>query len=121
MSKVLLATNNAWDRKRLLKVLQTITPEVSDVGADLLTALQICVKDSPKLCLVDLYLPPTTGLDALKKIIDMDLDEAPRLVLLSRLHNRAIIERALRLGARDVLTHPFSDEEFASTVAHYLY
>ncbi len=88
----------------------------TDPAKDQKEAMDIIKQNQPDLVLVDLFLPEDSGLDVIKNLEKIKLDAS--IVLLTPVRNRAIIERAIRSGARDVLVLPVSDEELVSTILH---
>lgn len=120
MSKIFLATNDNLLKKQAALIIQDIPGAIFlPICANGNEAIRACYAEQPEICLVDLFLPPTTGLDLIRKIRDIKMDKAPQIVLLSHLRNRTILERALRLGANDVLAHPYSLDELKQTILHY--
>ena len=119
MIKVFLATANPLLKKSANQIIADVGASAIAAGSSLNESLRTCRLEHPSICLIDLFLPPTTGLDLIRKIREIKMDEEPRIVLLSLLKNRTILERALRLGANDVLAHPFSMDELKQTILHY--
>lgn len=83
--------------------------------------LELCSQLDPDLLLLDLHMPPPSGLDLLKALGDR-LEGAvplPVMVLTADITSETM-RTALRLGARDFLTKPFDPEEVRLRVRNLL-
>jgi two-component system chemotaxis response regulator CheY len=58
---------------------------------------------------MDIVMPHEHGIDALKKIIEIDPDA--RVIVVSALHQKALLLEAINAGARDYVIKPFDKEE----------
>lgn len=118
MKAFVVAANN-YDRERYKRILQDLELEVHDTVRSGIDAIRVFRVLKPDLVIIDFLIPEMSGLDVLRTMKN-EYDSAA-VVLLTPVDTRAIIERAFRLRADDVLVKPFSDQEFASTVLHVIH
>jgi two-component system, chemotaxis family, chemotaxis protein CheY len=71
-------------------------------------AVQLCQQTRPQLVLMDLVMPLMSGIDATRAIVAA-VTPAPRIVVLSALHDENIVIRALEAGAAEFLVKPVSE------------
>lgn len=81
-------------------------------------ALELYKQEKPDLVTMDIVMPREHGLDALKKIIAHDPEA--RVVLISALHQKALLMEALQSGARDYVIKPFTDEDLLGAIGKAL-
>jgi two-component system C4-dicarboxylate transport response regulator DctD len=70
------------------------------------------------MVILDLFVPGTSGLEMIKAL--KRVNENCPFMLLNRMRTRAVIERAFRYGAQDVLPYPVSTEVLRDTILHRL-
>jgi PAS domain S-box-containing protein len=76
-------------------------------------ALQLLEVEEPDLLLLDVLLPGTSGFDLLKRI--RDFSAAPVIFLTGRDQEEDMV-RALKMGADDYMTKPFSPSELLARI-----
>jgi len=62
-------------------------------------------KYKPDLVIMDINMPKADGIQALRAIIK--LDPRAKVVMVSSVEQKAIVQDAIRLGARDYVVKPF--------------
>lgn len=113
--KVVLADDHALVRHGLRLTLERIVPGVrvreADDGREAVRAVR---EDEPELCLLDLNMPGLGGMDAIPAI----LADSPRTrILVVSMHGaRALVQAALRAGARGYLLKDAAVEELSDAV-----
>lgn len=118
MIKVLLATANGAEREILSDFLLGMDIELINSPRNGDETMEIIRTVRPELCIIDLIMPKNSGLDILKNLQAMQ--HPPTVLILSPVTTKSFLERAIRLGATDILARPFSSQEFISTVLHCL-
>lgn len=118
MYRALIVAANNYDRERYKRILQELDIEIMDKCRTAAEALQVFRVSKPEIVVLDLLIPVTSGIDLLRSM--KNDNETTSIVFLTPIDTRAIIERAFRLRAEDVLVKPFSDAEFASTMLHIM-
>lgn len=91
--------------------------EVVGLAASGAEALAICKQTRPQLVLMDLVMPLMSGIDATRAIVAA-LSPAPRIVVLSALHDENIVIRALEAGAAEFLVKPVSERKIRDALKH---
>src|ERR687884_1326561 len=91
--------------------------DVATDGAEGLSSLQ---QRRYRLLLLDLLLPGLDGLDVLRALRQEPAWRPPVVVILSALHGRADVRRALEAGADDYLTKPFDVTDLLLRVSLWL-
>jgi DNA-binding response OmpR family regulator len=87
---------------------------------DGLAALEAIRRAPPNACILDVNMPRLDGFQVLKRLrADPMTAHVPILILTAR-RGTDDIKTAIRLGATDYLSKPFSDEQLLSRVARLL-
>lgn len=81
-------------------------------------AVDIMHENAARIVIIDMFLPESSGLEAIKSLKQMD--DKMIMILLSRMRGRSLLDRAFRHGATDVLHYPLSAETIRQTVLHRL-
>lgn len=71
-------------------------------------------KHLPDLVSMDVVMPEMSGIEALKKILDVDANA--RIVVCSALGQKKLILDALQAGAKDFIVKPFQKEQVLDVV-----
>lgn len=82
--------------------------DVVGLAASGAEAVAFCTASSPQLVLMDLVMPKMSGIEATKAILAA-ASPAPRIVILSALHDESVVLRALEAGAAEYLVKPVSE------------
>lgn len=71
-------------------------------------AMATAAKERPRVVLLDIKMPPGEfgGLDTLKRL--KELDRAVKVVMVTIIDDKEVVDQALRLGADGYVTKPFS-------------
>ena len=78
-------------------------------------AIRQCADFTPQLVLMDLVMPKMSGIEATKAIL-AQANPAPKVVVLSALHDENIVLRALEAGASEYLIKPVSPDDLRHTL-----
>ena len=70
------------------------------------------------LCLLDIRLPDISGIELIKKL--KEADDKVAIVMVTALKDISITVEAMRAGARDYITKPFTSDDITSIVAKQL-
>jgi two-component system invasion response regulator UvrY len=114
MSKILLVDDHAVARAGMRGLLTT-EPGVAIVEAESGgQALEICRRERPALVVLDLNLGDSSGLEVLRRIVN--LDKAIRVLVLSMHSEPIYAARALQAGARGYVSKSAGADEFVTAV-----
>lgn len=81
-------------------------------------ALAIIEKDRPAVVLLDMRMPKNSGIEVLQRIKAIGAD--CEVIMLTALNTRQLAEKALDLGAFDVIGKPFDVVELRAKVSRAL-
>ncbi len=77
-------------------------------------ALATYVAEKPDLVLMDITMPVMDGLEALRRLREMD--SSARVVMCSAMGQETMVVDALKLGAKDFIVKPFKPDRIMKTV-----
>jgi DNA-binding response OmpR family regulator len=103
-------------RRFIKKSLETEAIKVSHECSSLKETVEMYRNDQVPIMIVDLFIPESSGIESIKHLKKMN--ENLIVILLSRMRNKALMEKAFRFGADDVLVLPVSADTLRETVLH---
>ena len=107
--KVMIADDSLVMRRRIMDILSGDGFEIigqAQNGEEAVTQYRLL---RPDLVTMDIVMPKEHGINALKKILEHDPNA--KIIIVSGLHQRALLMEALETGAKDYVIKPFTDEE----------
>ena len=115
MARIVVADDDVDIRELVEFKLSTLGHEIVAVG-DGAAAIAACQSQRPDLAVLDVMMPGTSGLDAIRAIrADPNLVDLPVILLTARAQE-SDVETGFDSGADDYITKPFSPRELASRV-----
>lgn len=105
---VLVVDDNEYMRKRISEVLTAAGFEVAGEAADGPEGIALFGALKPDLVTMDLVMPGIDGIEAIRKIID--LDGYARIVVISSVGSDDKIDEAIGAGATEFVVKPFHDD-----------
>lgn len=115
MIKTALITDDAlFMRNALRKTLQQFDFHVVGEATNGLEAIEKFKKLKPHLVLMDITMPEMDGLEALKRIKQIDSEAV--IVMCSAIGQRDIIVKAIQEGAFDFIVKPFNFHRIQETM-----
>jgi len=78
------------------------------------TAIDLYEKVKPDLVILDILMPDMNGLEALKKIREIDPDA--RVLMCTASEQSSHVQEALSLGAKGYIVKPFTKDVILSTI-----
>jgi two-component system chemotaxis response regulator CheY len=94
---------------RLTKILTEYGYDVVGYGTNGLEALSEFIKLKPDVVIMDITMPELNGIDALKKI--KELDAKSTIIMCSAMGQQSLIKEAMVAGARDFILKPFQPDD----------
>jgi DNA-binding NarL/FixJ family response regulator len=118
MNNVILFSKDKSLNKEIREALKDLPIKIVAEVATVKMAVEAMQVASTKMILVDMFLGEISGLDATKSL--KKVDDSLVIILISRLKNRMMIERAFRFGATGYLIYPFQSDTLKNAVLHRL-
>lgn len=114
MRKILIAEDDSDDclilKEILLKGGYTVVGEISS-GEDVLAAYQAL---EPDVVAMDILLPRVDGITAIEEVLEFD--SKAKVIVISALSNKKLLDRAFELGVIDYITKPFEEERILAII-----
>ncbi|GBG58558.1 response regulator [Sporomusaceae bacterium FL31] len=112
--KVLICDDSLLVRKKLKDILTSIGCEVFEArnGKE---AVEVYQTSRPDLVFMDIVMPDTDGLEALKNL--KAFDDQANVIMLSSLGTSDKLIQALKYGAADFIQKPYTVEQITQIVA----
>ena len=108
-TKVLITDDSSFVRTMLKKILVANGYEVVGEATNGIEAINLYKKLSPDIVTMDITMPDMDGVQAVKKIIE--IDPAAIIIMCSVENNRAEIFNAIKEGAKDYIMKPFEAQQ----------
>jgi response regulator of citrate/malate metabolism len=118
MNNLVVLSKNLQLRKEIKRALSGVPVKIVAEANTVKETVEAMRLASTKMILVDMFLGDISGLDAIKSL--KKVDDSLIIILISRLKNRLMVERAFRYSATDYLIYPFQEETLRSVVLHRL-
>ena len=111
--KILISDDSLLLRKKLRAELEKLSCEVFE-AKDGQEVIEAYVKFCPDGVFMDIVMPKVSGLDALKKI--KEIDNKARVIMLSSTGTATKLLEALKLGAIDFIQKPYNSNQIVKAV-----
>ncbi len=85
---------------------------------DGLEGLECYKKYHPNLTVLDISMPGMNGIQALSEIFRYD--RFAKVVMCSAVRDASVIQQCLRVGAKDYIVKPFSDDDYINTLSRHI-
>lgn len=111
MKKITLGI--ADDNKEFCEILTDYFAEYDEIDVtfvchDGLKTMEYISRKQPEILILDMVMPHLDGLGVLEEINDMDLEQYPKVIVLSAVGQEQITQKAIGLGAEYYIVKPFS-------------
>jgi two-component system chemotaxis response regulator CheY len=114
MARILVVDDAAFMRKVLTDALSKGGHEVIGEGANGNEAIARCKELHPDLTTLDITMPETDGLEALRQILAGD--PAAKVIMCSALGAEDKVLEAIRIGAKDFIVKPFQADRVLDAI-----
>ncbi|HHW62164.1 MAG TPA: sporulation transcription factor Spo0A [Syntrophomonadaceae bacterium] len=107
--KVLIADDNR-EFCGILKDYFTNEPEFElvDVCTNGMEVLDVLAKEEVEVLILDLIMPYMDGIGVLEKLLDMNIEPRPKIIILTAFGQENITQKAVQLGADYYILKPFN-------------
>lgn len=116
MIKVVIAD----DEKAVSKIIghfierEQLPLRVEGIAFDGESAVQMIKKHTPELVFLDIKMPIMDGFEVMEALQKMDLDT--KIIIITAYESFEYAQRALRMGARDIILKPIEYEQFTQAL-----
>jgi len=110
----LIVDDTAFMRMTLKNHLLENGYEIIGEGADGQEAIEIYNKHKPDLVTMDITMPNLDGIEATKKIID--IDQSAVIMMVSAMGQKSLVMEAIKAGAKDFVVKPFQPDRIAQAL-----
>ncbi|MCM8900876.1 sporulation transcription factor Spo0A [Caldicoprobacter algeriensis] len=115
--KILLADDNREFCDIISKYLEKQDDmEVVGIANDGIEVLDMVPKIKPDVIVLDIIMPHLDGLGVLERLSNHDLEQPPKIIVLSAVGQDKITQRAIALGADYYMVKPFDMEVFVRRI-----
>lgn len=112
--KILIVDDAAFMRMMLRDILTKAGYEIVGEASNGNDAVKRFKELNPDLVTMDITMPDSNGLEALKEI--MSIDASAKVIMCSALGQQAMVIEAIKLGAKDFIVKPFQSERVIESV-----
>jgi len=105
-SKILIVDDASFMRSVLKDIIKNngLASEIFE-AADGIEAVKSFLKIKPDLVTMDVNMPKADGIQALRAILK--IDPTAKVIMISSVEEKHIVQDAIKLGARDYVVKPF--------------
>lgn len=117
--KVLIVDDEIFFRTVLREMLEKMGCNVIAEAGDGSEAVAAYRRERPDVTVMDIYMPETNGIDAIKEIVAYD--PTAKILLATASDQEYDLEAALAAGAKGKLMKPFAPQEVFNTIKKLLF
>lgn len=114
MAQILLVDDSAYFRLKLRDILEDNGHTIVGEAADGVKAQILYTQLKPDLITMDISMPTLGGIEAVKKILQMNAEA--KIVMVSALGQRDFVLEALKLGAKHFVVKPIEKDKLIEVV-----
>ncbi len=104
-ARILIVDDASFMRMMLRNILTSHGHVIVGEGENGLKAIEAYQQLKPDIMLIDLIMPEMGGIEAVKRIIE--IDPKAKIVICSAMGQQALVVEAMQAGARDFIIKPF--------------
>lgn len=117
-NKILIVDDAAFMRMMIKDILEKNGYEVVGEAENGLRAVEKFKEAEPDLVIMDITMPELSGIDAVKKI--MEVDDSAKIIMCSAMGQQAMVIESIQAGAKDFIVKPFQAERVIDAVKKIL-
>lgn len=116
--RIMVVDDAAFMRMMIKNILTKGGFEIADEAGDGQQAVEKYAAAQPDLILMDITMPNMDGIEALKKI--KEIDPSARIIMCSAMGQEAMVVEAIKSGAMDFIVKPFQGDRLLAAIARVL-
>ena len=105
----MVCDDSMFVRKTMCSVISSLGVKKIIEAADGQQAIDQYTENRPDLVFMDIVMPVVTGIDALKKI--KEIDPAAKVIMASSIGTQNYLKSAIKAGAADFLQKPITNDQ----------
>lgn len=117
MGKILIVDDTSFIRKIIKNILIKNNYNNIEEAYDGKMAIDKYFSFRPDLIIMDIIMPELNGIQALKKI--REIDENCKIIICSSINQENLIKEAIYYGAGDFIVKPFTEKKIVNIVGQY--
>lgn len=117
-NKILIVDDAAFMRMMIKDILIKNGFDVVAEAADGAQAVEKYVETEPDLVMMDITMPDTDGIEALKKI--REINPQAKVIMCSAMGQQAMVIDAIQAGAKDFIVKPFQADRVIEAITKTL-
>lgn len=114
MSRIMIVDDAAFMRTMLKQIVVRMGHEVAAEAANGEEAVRLYQTVSPDLVTMDITMPDTDGIQALKRI--RSLDPKATVIMCSAMAQQKLVIEAITSGAKDFISKPFQEDKVQEAI-----
>ena len=114
MANVMVVDDAVFMRMTIKKMLEAHGHSVIGEAGNGVEAVKKYVEIRPDVVLLDITMPEMNGVDALKRI--KEVDAKARVIICSAMGQQAMVAQAIHSGAKDFVLKPFEEGRLVAAV-----
>lgn len=114
MAKVMVVDDAVFMRMTIKKMLEAHGHSVIGEAGNGVEAVKKYVEIKPEVVLLDITMPEMNGVDALKRI--KEVDAKAKVIICSAMGQQAMVAQAIQSGAKDFVVKPFEEGRLVAAV-----
>ncbi len=115
---ILVVDDAAFMRMMIKDILSRNNLEVCGEAENGAIAVEKFVELRPALVILDITMPEMSGVEALKKI--KEIDSSANVIMCSALGQQEMVMEAIQLGAKDFIVKPFQESKLVQAVNKFV-
>lgn len=114
MAKILIVDDAAFMRMAIRKMVEAHGHAVIAEAENGVEAVKLSLEYKPDVILLDITMPEMNGVDALKKI--KELEPTAKCIICSAMGQQAMVAQAIQYGAKDFIVKPFEEDRLIAAI-----
>lgn len=115
--KILVVDDAVFMREKIKTYLKRFGFEICEAENGEI-AVMMYKTENPDIVTMDITMPKMNGIEAVKRILNMDKDA--KIIMVSALGQESIVVEAMKLGAKDFVVKPLKEDRLIESIDRIL-